>query len=170
MVLYVLRHAIAEDLLSNAVPDSSRRITKKGRRKARRVLSHAASIGVRPRAILTSPYVRARETAEIAASEFGGDTDPVVSSALIPYVSVHVLWSTLRGPAVRGDLMVVGHNPQLSELVMWLLGGRADALWLKKSGLAALAVDPADRRPRATLSWLLTPKSVGPSIGAAGCP
>lgn len=160
MILYVLRHAIAEDPVPG-LSDASRQVTEKGRRKARRVLSHARRIGVRPSTILTSPYVRATQTAAIARDELQFPFEPIVTRALVPFVSVHALWNDIRDHAVAGDVLVSGHNPQLSRLVMWLLGGREDALWLKKSGLVALDVGTAGPHPRATLSWLLTSRSVG---------
>ena len=160
MMLYVLRHAIAEDPVPGR-SDSSRQVTEQGRRKAERVLSHARRIGVRPSTILTSPYIRAAQTAAVARDQLRLLAEPIVTRALVPYVSVEALWNEIRDHAAAGDVLVSGHNPQLSWLVMWLVGGRADALWLKKSGLAALDVGPAGPHPRATLSWLLTPKSVG---------
>jgi phosphohistidine phosphatase len=160
MTLYVLRHAIAE----NSGPgqrDSARQLTRPGRRKARRVLSHASRVGVRPATILTSPYERAAQTAAIACKELRSARRPIITQALVPYVNVFELWDEIRDHAIGGDLLLVGHNPQLSSLVTWLLGARQDALWLKKSGLVALDVGAAGPRPRATLSWLLTPRSVG---------
>lgn len=160
MTLYVLRHAIAEDR-TPPQSDSGRRLTAPGRAKAGRVLDHARSIGVRPGTVLTSPYVRASQTAEIARERLRLSAPAVVTEALVPYVSVFDLWEGIRDHFASGDVMVVGHNPQLSSLVSWLLGSREDALWLKKSGLVALDVGSAGPQPRAMLSWLLTPGSVG---------
>ncbi len=160
MTLYVLRHAIAEDPVPG-VQDSGRQLTDRGRAKARRVLSHARRIGVRPAEILTSPYVRAAQTAAIAREELRFPGQIVETNALTPYVSVFETWEQLRPYAAAGDLMVVGHNPQLSSLVLWLLGARPDALWLKKSGLVCLNIDYPGPQPRATLGWVLTPGSVG---------
>lgn len=160
MTLYVLRHAIAEHLAPGQA-DSTRQLTDRGRRKARRVLSHARRVRVRPATMLTSYYHRAVQTAEIASQELRFTGQPIVTEALVPYVSVYQLWDEIRDHAVAGDLMVVGHNPQLSSLVTWLIGARGDALWLKKSGLVALDVGAPGPQPRATLSWLLTPRSVG---------
>lgn len=160
MTLYVLRHAIAEEP-APGMPDSDRRLTSAGRDKARRVLEHARRIGLRPGTILTSPYARARQTAEIACRELRFPGSALESRALVPYATVDDLWSEIRDHAASGETMVVGHNPLLSSLVAWLLGARGDAFWLKKSGLAALDVSPGARQPRAALSWLLTPGSVG---------
>lgn len=160
MILYVLRHAIAEEPRPGQ-SDSTRQLTETGRSRCRRVLAHAKRVKVQPQNILTSPYDRAAQTAEIAKAELGFDRELVTSNALLPFVSVQDLWNAIRDYAVGGDVMVVGHNPQLSMLVVWLLGARADALWLKKSGLVALDVGGAGPQPRAELSWLLTPGSVG---------
>ncbi len=160
MTLYVLRHAIAE----NARPgqaDSARKLTEPGRTKARRVLAHAESIGVRPHAVLTSPYPRAAQTAALACEELRLSATPLESQLLVPSASVFDLWAGLRDYTSWADLLVVGHNPQLSSLVAWMLGARPEAFWLKKSGLAALKVDSATAHPRAALTWLLTPKAVG---------
>ena len=160
MILYVLRHAIDEDPRPGQ-SDSTRQLTETGRSRCRRVLAHARRVKVRPQYILTSPYDRAAQTAEIAKVELGFDRELITSNALVPFVSVQDLWNAIRDYAVGGDVMVVGHNPQLSALVAWLLGARADALWLKKSGLVALDIGSAGPHPRAELSWLLTPGSVG---------
>jgi len=160
MILYVLRHAIAEEPRPGQ-SDSTRQLTETGRSRCRRVLAHAKRVKVQPQNILTSPYDRAAQTAEIAKAELGFDRELITSNALLPFVSVQELWNEIRDYAAGGDVMVVGHNPQLSMLVVWLLGGRADALWLKKSGLVALDIGGAGPHPRAELSWLLTPGSVG---------
>ena len=160
MILYVLRHAIAEEPRPGQ-SDSTRQLTETGRNRCRRVLAHAKRVKVRPQYILTSPYDRAAQTAEIAKVELGFDRELITSNALVPFVSVQDLWNAIRDYAIGGDVMVVGHNPQLSMLVVWLLGARADALWLKKSGLVALDIGSAGPHPRAELSWLLTPGSVG---------
>lgn len=160
MILYVLRHAIAEEPRPGQ-SDSARQLTETGRSRCRRVLAHARRVKVQPSSILTSPYDRAAQTAEIAKAELDFGRELVTSNALLPFVSVQDLWNVIRDYAGGGDVMVVGHNPQLSMLVVWLLGARADALWLKKSGLVALNIGGAGQHPRAELSWLLTPGSVG---------
>lgn len=160
MILYVLRHAIAEEPRPGQ-SDSTRQLTETGRNRCRRVLAHARRVKVQPQHIVTSPYARAVQTAEIAKVELGFDRELITSNALVPFVSVQDLWNVIRDYAIGGDVMVVGHNPQLSVLVVSLLGARADALWLKKSGLVALDIGSAGPHPRAELSWLLTPGSVG---------
>ncbi len=155
MKLYVLRHAIAEDGTPGQ-PDSARELTDTGRRRCRLVLARARASGVRPVAILTSPYARAVQTAEIARAELGVARRPDTTMTLAPWAHVEDLWDEVRDRSLEGDVLLSGHNPQLSLFTAWLLGARADSLWLKKSALAALDIGRAGPDPRAELRWLLT--------------
>lgn len=155
MKLFVLRHAIAARAASGQ-PDSARELTAKGRRRCRRILANARAAGVRPATILSSPYARAAQTAEIAREELGGACPLLTTSALAPYGRLAQLWETVRDHALAGDVLLSGHNPQLSAFTAWLIGARTDALWLKKSALAALELGAAGPQPRAALLWLVT--------------
>ena len=57
--------------------------------------------------------------------------------------------------------MVVGHNPLLSDLATWLVGGRGGAIVMKKAALASIEIPNPSPQPRGSLTWLLTPKSAG---------
>ena len=83
MEIYLLRHGIAEDRSSTG-RDSDRRLTDEGRAKLRRVLERVHQAGVRPSLILSSPYKRALETAEIAAHELGYEGRIVRTDAISP--------------------------------------------------------------------------------------
>ena len=159
MRLYLLRHAIAED--GAGMPDSRRQLTEEGRQKLRKVLQQASKSGLHPDFILSSPYVRARQTAEIAVEELRYQGELVSSDQLTPYASPHKTWDELREYRQAGEILVVGHNPHLSELVSLLTGARAGAVEMKKAGLACLELISAGPQPRATLHWLMTPRSIG---------
>jgi phosphohistidine phosphatase len=159
MRLFLLRHGIAEDGIGMA--DSQRQLTPEGRKKLKRVLRSAAEAGLRPDVIVTSPYVRARQTAAIAVEElqYAG---PVVESALLtPEASPHAAWDDLRAYRHVDQVLVTGHNPHLSNLVCLLLGARTGAVEMHKAGIACLDLVSAGPEPRATLNWLMTPKSAG---------
>ena len=161
MTLYVLRHAIAEDARPGQ-SDSTRQLTETGRNRCRRVLAQAKRVKVQPTYILTKPVRPAlHKLPRSHAWSWALTMSWSPPTHWSPFVGVQDLWSAIRDYAVGGDVMIVGHNPQLSMLVMWLLGARSDALWLKKSGLAALGIGDAGPHPRAELSWLMTPGSVG---------
>ena len=159
MRLFVLRHAIAEDAAAGQ-PDSERRLTDTGRVKLRRVLRRARQAGVAPGAIVSSPYVRARQTAEVAVEELEHSSPIVETANLTPHGNLFELWNEVR--ALSDDqTLLVGHNPQLSELVAWMIGAPGYGVEMKKSGLAFLEVYGMGPQPRASLVWLLTPKSAG---------
>ena len=156
MRLYVLRHAIAEE--GAGKPDRERRLTGVGREKLARVLDRARGRDVRPERILTSPYPRALETARLAQSALGAASPLVETEKLVPDASLRELLEELRENADVGALLLVGHNPLLSDLVAGLTGDAS--LVMKKAALACLEVDDAHARaPRATLQWMITAKT-----------
>src|SRR5215471_14121561 len=95
MQIYILRHGIAEDP-KRGHPDSDRALTDEGREKLRRVLKRARAAGVTPAAILSSPYRRAVETAEVAAKELDYAGEIKRTRALIPEASPSEIWNELR--------------------------------------------------------------------------
>ena len=159
MRLYLLRHAIAEDGVG--MPDAERQITQEGRKKLRKVLERAREAGVRPDFILSSPYVRARQTARIAVEELRYEGELIESADLTPYASPHATWDELREYRQAGQVMVVGHNPHLSDLACLLIEARSGAIEMRKSGLVCFDLISMGPQPRATLNWMMTPRSSG---------
>jgi phosphohistidine phosphatase len=126
-VIWFLRHGDAED----GDPDFDRRLTDKGERQARTAGAALAALGVRFDVCLTSPKVRARETARLACEPLGleatdeqrlagGDFDP---RQLAPGLD---------------EVLLVGHEPDISNAINDLTGGRVD---MKKGGIAAVEDD-----------------------------
>ena len=159
MRLYLLRHGIAEDGAGR--PDPERRLTGEGREKLRKVLARAREAGVRPDLVLSSPYVRAKQTTEIAVEELRYENTVIDSAELTPYASPHKAWEELREHRTAREILVVGHNPHLSDLACLLIAARAGAIEMKKAGLACFELISTGPQPRAALSWLITPKSAG---------
>src|ERR1700679_3637531 len=95
MEIYLLRHGIAEAQAPTG-KDADRRLTDGGRRKLRTVLASAQAAGVSPSIVLTSPYRRALETAEIAARELGYQGKLVRTDALIPDGTPREVWQEIR--------------------------------------------------------------------------
>lgn len=156
MLLLILRHGEAEPAGSGG--DSARRLTANGRQAVRRVLARAASAGVKPEAILVSPYLRARETAEIAGEVFGLSAPAIPAHALVPDSHSESIWDEVRVHADASQLLLVGHNPVLSDLLTVLLGAGGYSIDLKTSGLACLDVGAVGSQLRGRLVWLLTPE------------
>jgi phosphohistidine phosphatase len=112
--------------------------------------------------IVSSPYVRARETAEIVATSLKIGDAQEMSDALTPGGSTRELigWLNHRKPAAK-DVLLVGHEPYLSGLVSLLVAGDAGLhVVLKKGGLCKLTTESLRHGRCAALEWLLTPKQM----------
>src|SRR5437773_320097 len=161
MMLYVLRHGVAEEVGPEGT-DGSRRLTPGGRRKLRAAAAGVRGLGVAFDAILTSPLVRAGETAAIVAEALGNQPAPRELAALEPGVPPVETARALRAFARLEHVAIVGHEPGLSGVVALLLTGSPDGprLVLKKGGLVALEVRDPGRGRGATLRCMLTPRQL----------
>ncbi|HMD50213.1 MAG TPA: histidine phosphatase family protein [Bryobacteraceae bacterium] len=157
MDIYLLRHGIADEGRAGQ-PDSDRALTAEGRKKLRGVLRAAATAGVRPSLIMTSPYKRALQTAELAAEilEYGGDL--VRTRALEPGSRPEAAWDEIRAHKDEQDVLLAGHEPLFSSLTAYLLGSTDLRVDFKKGGLLCLEVDRFVGAPKGVLKWYLTPK------------
>lgn len=124
-MIWLLRHGDAEQ---GSGDDSARRLTEKGERQSRAAGEALATLGVELEACLTSPKARAVQTAELACEALGIDVEETPA---------------LRGgdfdpgelAAGRGDVLLVGHEPDFSRAVQAATGARVE---LKKGGIAAI--------------------------------
>jgi len=161
MELYILRHGIAADRGSNEyASDSQRPLTSDGVKKLRRTVSAMQSLDLSFELILSSPYVRARQTAELVAEGLGLMRALELSSVLEPGADLEALIADLASRKKNVDrILLVGHEPMLSSLISLLLSGEEDLeITLKKGGLCKLVIRTISPGRCATLEWLLTPK------------
>lgn len=149
--LYFLRHGKAVSRAEWDAAEDLRPLTPEGEDEVRRVAVALAGLGVAPGAIVSSPLARARRTAELAAAVLG--TAPVLDERLAPGFDADALTGVLEGLANEAAVMLVGHEPDFSDVVEALTGGRVVC---KKGGVARVDVDgPGPGRGR--LVWLLPP-------------
>jgi phosphohistidine phosphatase len=142
--------------------DADRPLTPKGRRQLRQIAAAMQSLDLRFNLILSSPYLRARQTAEIVAQSLKLKKRLAFSDELTPDGDPKALIRQLNElkPA-RKNIMLVGHEPRLSRLIALLISGEpATAIDLKKGGLCRLEMDSLCFGRCATLTWLLTPKQM----------
>lgn len=158
VLLYVQRHGVAED--SSPLGDSERELTDEGRLKLQLILSAAKRAGAKPDLILCSPYVRAEQTAELAAQALEVTEEPEAEGFLLPFSDVLATWEEIRALREFSSVLLVGHNPHLSELVSALLSSPG-AVAMKKGAIACLEINPASPSPSGSLVWLLTAKLAG---------
>lgn len=153
--LYVLRHGVAVPHGTPGIPDDDRPLTSDGEEKTRAIASALRKLDLDLEVILSSPLPRARRTAEIVADRLGMSERLVLDDHLRAGSSPRSIrdWLASRPEEVS---MVVGHNPDLSELVALICGLSISPLplELRKGGVAAIE----SRRGGFELAWLATPK------------
>lgn len=159
MNLYLIRHAISVEAGTPGFDDDSLRpLTEKGRKKMRAIAKGLRSLNVQFDLILSSPYARARETAEILADIFKIKDKVVFSDNLVPLGYADQLIAEINEKHSVDSLAIVGHEPALSALIGLLGANNSEILiTLKKGGVCLLSGDDLHHDRRATLEWLLPP-------------
>jgi phosphohistidine phosphatase len=135
MVAYFLRHADAEPRVTN---DHERKLTPKGLEQAEKVGKFIVRCGLLPEIILTSPVVRARQTARIAAEKLG-DTEFSEVDWLACGMTAETCLMELKAHQGKASALLVGHEPDFSETIAAILGlGDAAAIKLRKASLTGV--------------------------------
>jgi phosphohistidine phosphatase len=137
--LYILRHGIAADAGTPGISDDERPLTEKGEKRMQQIARGLRALDFNLDRIVTSPLIRARATAEIVARELGMLNRLEVGNVLQTGSSAQSIKRWLRDRSEE-RLMIVGHNPTVSDLVSLLVLGSEHPLLcdLKKGGMAAL--------------------------------
>jgi phosphohistidine phosphatase len=158
--LYIIRHGIAVDRGSAGFSDDSKRpLTADGKKKMKEIMAGLVKAGFDLDWIVTSPLVRARETAQIVAEELGTRVPLDLCDALRPGGSPESLITFLAKHANRKRVLVVGHEPDLSELAARLIGaGRHANLAFKKGGCCLITFLEFPPKSPGQLVWWLTPR------------
>jgi phosphohistidine phosphatase len=166
MILYILRHGIAEDVAPKG-DDGARRLTSRGRARMRAAAEGLRALGLRFDVILTSPLVRAVETANILAGVYAGKPAPQELPALAAGTPPAETVRALRPFARHEHVVIVGHEPGLSGIASLLLTGSpaGASIELKKGGMIAIETGALLRASGgvargATLQWHVTPRQL----------
>ncbi len=163
MNIYILRHGIAiERGASGYKTDADRPLTAEGERKLRLVARAIKAMELDFDVLLSSPYLRARQTAEVVAAALALRKELDFTDSLAPNGSTRRLVALLGGLVPPpGDILLVGHEPYLSGLISLLVSGRESfAVVLRKGGLGKLSVESLRHGRCAALEWLLTPRQM----------
>jgi phosphohistidine phosphatase len=156
MHLLIIRHAIAVPRGTPGIPDADRPLTPEGERKFRQAARGLARLRKRPDALLTSPWRRALQTAEIAAGAWGRIM-PSPTPALAGG-SFEDLAAALADHSPEATVALVGHEPHLSALLARLLGTTHDDRLTFRKGGAALIDLPGGLLEGGRLVWYVPPK------------
>jgi phosphohistidine phosphatase len=156
MQVHLLRHGTAEDTRPGGA-DSERKLTPAGREEVRRAIVRARPAGIAPTLIFSSPYVRAVETAEIAAAVVGYAGNILRTEALVPEASPRQVWQEIRGRPDESQILLAGHEPLLSQLMAYLLNAPSLRVDMRKATLLRIDLDRFTGEPSGLLKWMVTP-------------
>jgi phosphohistidine phosphatase len=137
MNLYLLRHAEAEEEASS---DDERQLTERGRGQARTIGRFCARNDLYPGKILTSPLARAKQTAKIVADELKIPERLQVCSFASSGMTAEAALNGLKEFDEHSSVLLVGHEPDLSEFVTALLGSAEESVRIRKAGLAKVTL------------------------------
>jgi phosphohistidine phosphatase len=152
MELYLLRHGIAEPRAASG-DDADRALTAEGIHQLRAVIQQSCAAGLAPRAIVASPYLRAQQTARIAA-EVAGYAGVIHSSLrLRPASAPAELWDEVCEWYPDSPLLLVAHEPLLSAAAAWLTGETRTVVEFRPATIARLDFPGLGRAPRGALRW-----------------
>lgn len=158
MLLDLLRHADAGDPEAWDRPDAERPLSDKGRKQAKRLGDHLASIGFRADAIIASPKIRAAETAQLVAERIEGTVTE--DERLAGSFDLDVIEAILHDAGEPDEVVLVGHDPDFSELLSVLCA--AAGVTMRKGAFARIEMDRPLRAGGGTLRWLIPPDALKP--------
>ncbi len=162
MNLYLIRHAIAVEPGTPGYPeDSLRPLTGKGSEKMTNIARGLKSLGLRFDLVLSSPYERAQQTARILLKVMKMDKEQLaVSEHLAPMgFPDQVIGEINENYSGLDSIAIVGHEPNLSALISFLVtGDAAFSINMRKGGVCLLSAENLLHERRATLEWLMMPK------------
>jgi phosphohistidine phosphatase len=156
MRIHLLRHGTAEDAPPSG-SDAERKLTEAGRDEIRRAVECARKASFAPSLILSSPYVRAVQTAEIAAGVLGYQGTIVRTDALMPSGSPARVWDEIRGGQDETEILLAGHEPLMSQLAAYFLDSPALQVHMRTATLVRIDMERFAGNPHGILKWMLPP-------------
>jgi phosphohistidine phosphatase len=165
MIIYFLRHASAGTHLANPKKDEKRALDKEGVEQCGYVGRALSTLEAQVDVIVSSPLKRATQTASLVGNELGHEGKLQIDAGLRPEATFADFRKLLEKYARQEAIMVVGHNPNLSQFLGAIISdsGCEASIELKKAGVAKVEM----RRSSGTLQWCITQKIVRALYAAA---
>ena len=159
MELYIVRHGIAIDREDPKSPaDPERYLTEEGIDKTKQIAKRIAGFKISPDLLISSPYVRAMQTAELFAGAFDYPKQKIRrSDSLLPGTEPNHFFKEIAKEKNSSAIFCFGHAPQLDDLIATALGSKHHITALRKAGVAAIDLK-RPTPPSGHLVWLATPK------------
>jgi len=158
MLLHLLRHADAGDPEAWEGPDAARPLSDKGRSQSERLGKYLAGIAFKGGPLISSPKVRAVQTAELVAERLKAEVD--LDDRLGEALDLDAVEAILRDAGDPERAVLVGHDPDFSELLGELV--ETSRVPMRKGALARIEVDRPLRPGGGTLRWLIPPDALKP--------
>jgi phosphohistidine phosphatase len=159
MQLYIVRHGIAIDREDpKCPPDPERYLTEEGVEKTKQVARGVVALGATADLLLSSPYVRAMQTAEIFANALEYSKQKIRrTDLLLPGAETSMLFRELAKDKQSSTIFLFGHAPQLDEVIATAVGSKHRLTALKKAGVALVELKRVSP-PSGEILWLAPPK------------
>jgi phosphohistidine phosphatase len=157
----LFRHGIAAERDEWEGPDEARPLTERGAKRVAQAAAGLSRLDVQPTHILSSPLVRAIDTAKIAHRSLRIRTTVRIVDELLPDASPNRLLSILHDLPPESCVLCVGHEPHLGMVASVLLSGRASTSFpLKKAGACLIELSAPAKSGQGILRWWLTPSQL----------
>jgi phosphohistidine phosphatase len=154
----LMRHGIAVERVEWEGADTDRPLTERGAKRVAQVAAGLNRLGAQPTHVLSSPLIRAIETAKIVHRSLRVRSAVQIVEELLPDAPPDRLLSILHDLQPEACVLCIGHEPQLGMTASFMLSGRATASFpLKKAGACLIEVPMPVKPGRGVLRWWLTP-------------
>jgi phosphohistidine phosphatase len=160
MELYILRHGIAVPRGTPGYPDDDRPLTEEGVEKMKAGAKGIAQVVSGFDVIISSPLVRALDTAKITAKAAAYKNEIVITEFLIPGTPMKTLLKFLEGYKDKERVLIAGHEPQLGFIASNLIGAEDSVIMFKKGGICRIDITSLTSGEKGTLVWSMTPKQL----------
>ncbi|MEQ1870297.1 MAG: phosphohistidine phosphatase SixA [Vicinamibacterales bacterium] len=158
--LYLIRHGRAEERGDRWPDDSKRPLTDDGSERVLKAARGLERLGTTLDVVLTSPFVRTHQTAELTASAFDSRPPIVTLDSLTPNGSFQAFLEDLEKQARRSKVAIVGHEPDLGEMAARLCGLR-QPLPFRKGAVCRIDVNTIPPSSAGTIRWFMTATMLG---------
>lgn len=160
MILYLVRHGEALPLGSGITRDADRPLSERGETDATMLGKVLARIDPGISAVLCSPLARAVQTGTLFAAAFDPRPPVKPSDALLPGFRFGSLLQEFAGIGRDGKVVAIGHQPDLTNFMSYLVADAAAEIGMPPGAVARLTMHPTGTHPEAILNWLLTPELI----------
>jgi len=156
VIIYILRHAESYPK-TRSVTDEERRITPRGRTWVKRTVRIAhRELGFEPTVIVSSPLVRAKETADVARRTLRLNSEVIVEECLRAESRVAEVYKRLRKLRKSDAVVLVSHQPLMRNLMADLLGAKSN-IWMYQGAISCVQCKSYPKHNSGGLAWLLPP-------------